>query len=158
LSPEICPTTNFREATRLHDELITITNAVQRRCQALQDQLSASRAAFLEAQQQLLDRDEEYRGSSRQLLQARDLAESQLRDERTHLAKLREALEAWHARSEEEFQQSKQVLVAERDSAHQHALAAETRCRALELRIEHVVMEFPRRILRKIQRKLRRQP
>ena len=42
-------------------------------------------------------------------------------------------------------------LRRERDAAHRHALAAEARCRALELRIEHVLMEFPRRVLRKAQ-------
>lgn len=43
-------------------------------------------------------------------------------------------------------------LRRERDAAHRHALAAESRCRALELRIEHVVMEFPRRLARPIKR------
>ncbi len=36
------------------------------------------------------------------------------------------------------------------DAAHRHALAAEARCRSLELRIEHIVMEIPRRFARKL--------
>lgn len=41
-------------------------------------------------------------------------------------------------------------LRRERDAAHRQALAAEARCRALEMRVEHVLMEFPRRIARKV--------
>ena len=47
-------------------------------------------------------------------------------------------------------------LRRERNAAHRHALAAEERCRALENRVEHVVMEFPRRVMRKIKRLARR--
>lgn len=49
-------------------------------------------------------------------------------------------------------------LRRERDAAHRQALAAEARCRALELRIEHVLMEFPRRVLRKVRSLARRRP
>lgn len=44
----------------------------------------------------------------------------------------------------------------ERDAAHRHAIAAEARCCALEGRIEHILMEVPRRVARAIRRPFRR--
>lgn len=47
-----------------------------------------------------------------------------------------------------------ETMRSERDAACRHALAAEARCRTLEVRIEHVVMEFPRRVARAIRNRL----
>jgi hypothetical protein len=47
-----------------------------------------------------------------------------------------------------------EALRSERDAACDHALAAETRCRTLEVRLEHVVMELPRRIARAIRNRV----
>ena len=66
--------------------------------------------------------------------------------------------EAFSALSHELLARLEEVepLRQARDSAHRHALAAEHRCRSLELRAEHVLMEFPRRIARKLRAALRR--
>ena len=55
------------------------------------------------------------------------------------------SLAEYHAQVEEI-----EPLRAGRDGAHRHALAAEARCRSLELRIEHILMEIPRRFARKL--------
>jgi outer membrane protein TolC len=98
---------------------------------------------------------------------AHDRAEAFSSRERHARAELDEAREALHLRDAQYAETVRSLLDrldeleparSERDAAHRHAIAAETRCRALELRIEHVVMEFPRRLARKVRARLARRP
>ena len=94
-------------------------DAAHQRSQDLSASEHASHAAMIEAQEALLQRDEEFRATTQAILE--------------RLSEL-------------------EPLCRERDAAHRHALAAEARCRSLELRIEHVLMEIPRRLVRKFRR------
>lgn len=128
--------TQFREASQRRDDaeaearecrsLLEATraalDAAHRRAEWLAEATREARAALHDAHAQLLERDEAFRESTRDLLMRLDETE--------HLRR-------------------------ERDAAHRHALAAEGRCRSLELRAEHVVMELPRRVLRKLRKIVR---
>ena len=78
-------------------------------------------------------------------------------------ADLAEAQEALHARDAEYAATIRALLdrlgkqeshLREGDEASRRAEAAETRCHALELRFEHVLMKFPRHLARKIRWRL----
>ncbi len=153
------------QARALIADLSRALDSAHARAEAAAGRERAARSAMLAAQAELLDRDRQFLAMADELLAHRDAREAEVvRREAeiearvAHVEALREALEAWHARSEAEFENSKAALVIQRDAAHQHALAAETRCRSLENRVEHVLMEVPRRVLRAIRARGKRRP
>ena len=103
------------------------------------DDARAARADLLQERENASRSDGEFAATIRELLARLDEIEP-LRRERD--AAHRHALDAI-----EPFR-------CERDAAHRHAIAAEARCRALEGRAEHILMEVPRRVARAIRNRL----
>ncbi len=143
------------ELESLHQEVLIMLDAAHSRARDLSSRLIAERGRLKDAHEQLMRRDEEHRNTCRELIDARDASEARRSADSAHTQALREALEAWHSRSEAEFEDSKKALVAARDAAYKQALIAAARCQDLEGRIEHILMKMPRRILGSFKRWVR---